>query len=362
MLKLVKMVLGARVTRDLENQGSDEVSIGDITYRYIWEKRDLRRFIMMRLVKRDAINQALYHSRRILKTIRSMPINYDIIHAHGMYLPPAGIGAATLGGSLNIPYVITLHGSDINLNMGGRECWYNSVMNGAAACIFVSRALLRRAKQFGYSGNNAFIIPNGYDPSIFYPMDKNQVRKELGIHRAGFKYIGFVGSLSFIKRADKLTKIFNEILKYEKKVKFILVGDGPLREKILKECRNIDLVITGYLPQKYVAKWMNAFDIMVLPSRNEGWPCVVLESHACGTPVIGSNNGGIEEAIGDKKFVVQEGKDFELRFATKIIELINNINSEEIKEVLTARAKEFTWERLIKKEIGVYEHALRKYR
>ncbi|MDN5345742.1 MAG: teichuronic acid biosynthesis glycosyltransferase TuaC [Petrotoga sp.] len=79
----------------------------------------------------------------------------------------------------------------------------------------------------------------------------------------------------------------------------------------------LDVVFAGRVPQVEVAKYMNAMDVMVLPSRNEGFGAVVIEAQACGTCVVGSSNGGIPEAIGFEEYVVKEGKNFEERFAKK---------------------------------------------
>jgi len=230
--------------------------------------------------------------------------DYDLIHAHGMYSPPAGLIANILSEKYNKPFVVSLHGSDINLIMPKRSKMYVKVLESASANIFVSNGLLKTAKSYGYSGKNAVVIPNGYDEEIFKPLDKENVRKELGIYKEGYKYVGFVGNLLPIKRADKLSEIFNLIEKGYPKTYFIVVGDGPLREEVKKGTEGLNIIFTGRLPQQEVGKWMNAMDVMILPSRNEGWPCVILEAQACGTCVVGSSNGGIPEAIGFPEYVV----------------------------------------------------------
>ncbi len=287
------------------------------------------------------------------KIPREFP-KHTVIHAHGMYLPaPAGVVARKVSEIWNVPYVVTLHGSDVNLNMARRDVRdiYLETLENAARCIFVSRALLEKAKSFGYSGQNATVIPNGYDPDVFKPMDKNTVRKELGIYKENTHYVGFVGNLIPIKRADKLPEIFDKIAKELPNTRFLIVGDGALRDKILKEMKGLDVVFAGRVPQVEVAKYMNAMDVMVLPSRNEGWPCVVLEAQACGTCVIGSSNGGIPEAIGFPEYVIEEGDQFEERFAKRVIEVLKegyDVNR------LLERAKGFTWKEIVRREIDVY--------
>jgi glycosyltransferase involved in cell wall biosynthesis len=292
------------------------------------------------------------------KIPREFP-KHTVIHAHGMYLPaPAGVVARKVSEIWNVPYVVTLHGSDVNLNMARRDVRdiYLETLENAARCIFVSRALLEKAKSFGYSGQNATVIPNGYDPDVFKPMDKNTVRKELGIYKENTHYVGFVGNLIPIKRADKLPEIFRKIAKELPNTRFLIVGNGVLRDKILKEMEGLDVIFAGRVPQVEVARCMNAMDVMMLPSREEGFGAVVIEAQACGTCVIGSSNGGIPEAIGFDEYVVEEGENFEERFAKRVVDVLKSGYN---RNKLIERAKGFTWEEIVRREIEIYERAKR---
>jgi glycosyltransferase involved in cell wall biosynthesis len=89
-----------------------------------------------------------------------------------------------------------------------------------------------------------------------------------------------------------LTEIFLKIAKSIGNVKFIVVGDGQLRRKLEKSLRdeNLEAVLIGRVSQVDVARYMNAMDVMILPSRNEGFGAVVIEAQACGTCVVGRND------------------------------------------------------------------------
>ncbi len=171
------------------------------------------------------------------------------------------------------------------------------------------------------------------------------------------KVVGYVGNLKYVKRADKFSEIFENIaLKQE--VEFLVVGDGELREYVEKECqkRNLNVKFVGRVSQDKVSYYMNAMDVMILPSRNEGFGAVVIEAQACGVPVVGSSNGGIPEAIGDGGIAVEEGENFEKRFAEAVINLLENpIDSNCIRE----KALEYSWENIVKKEVKVYEEVVR---
>jgi len=204
--------------------------------------------------------------------------------------------------------------------MENAEELYIDVLGNADKVIFVSNALLNKAKSLSYSGTDAVVIPNGIDPKIFKFLDKEKIKRELELNK---KVVGFVGGLKPIKRADKFPEIFENIASTQE-VEFLVVGDGELRENVEKECKqkNLNVKFVGRVPNDEVPYYMNAMDVMILPSRNEGFGAVIIEAQACGVPVVGSSNGGIPEAIGDGGIVVEEGEDFEKRFAEAVVEML----------------------------------------
>lgn len=331
----------------------DYYEIDGIRYNYLSFDRRLYDIFSEYVLKKDYTLE--YAKELANKKYKSfVQEKYDLIHAHGMFNPPAGLVAKLLSQKLNIPYVVTCHGSDINLLMENAKELYIDVLGNADKVIFVSNALLNKAKSLSYSGTNAVVIPNGIDPKIFKPLDKEKIKRELGLNK---KVVGYVGNLKYVKRADKFSEIFENIaLKQE--VEFLVVGDGELRENVEKECRQKSLKVKflGRVPNDEVPYYMNAMDVMILPSRNEGFGAVIIEAQACGVPVVGSSNGGIPEAIGDGGMAVEEGEDFEKRFADAVVELLKNpINSSYLRE----RALGFSWENIVKKEVKVYEEVVK---
>jgi len=347
-VKLARKVLGKKGIS--VNEAFYEVN--GIKYKFAFFNRNIYDVFSDKILKR---NKVYFYSENAANQIFNNSKEFDIIHAHGMYNLPAGLVAKLVSEKLKVPYVITCHGSDINLAMPNNKELYNNVLEQAGKVIFVSNALLNKAKSLGYSGKNAVVIPNGMEPETFKPLDKEKIKRELGLSK---KVVGFVGNLVFIKRADKFPEIFENISS-NKDVEFIVVGDGELRENIEKECqkRNLNVKFVGRVSQDKVPYYMNAMDVMILPSRNEGWPCVVLEAQACGVPVVGSSNGGIPEAIGDGGITVEEGEDFEKRFAEAVVELLKNPIE---RDYLRERALGFSWENIVKQEVAVYEEVLKK--
>nr|WP_237729873.1 glycosyltransferase family 4 protein [Petrotoga sp. 8T1HF07.NaAc.6.1] len=350
-IKLLKKILSIPSI----NSTDSFYEVDGIKYKYASFSRSLGDVFNSRVLKK---NNQIKDSKEVAEDLfdKIKDNEFDIIHAHGMYEPPAGLVAKLLSQKLSIPYVVTAHGSDINLAMPLAKELYVDVLENASRVIFVSNALLNKAKSFGYAGENSVVIPNGIEPDIFKPLNKEKIKKELGLSK---KVVGFVGGLKEVKRADKLPEIFSYISSiYD--AEFLVVGDGELREGIENECkkRKLEVKFVGRVSHEDVPYYMNAMDVMILPSRNEGFGAVVIEAQGCGVAVVGSSNGGIPEAIGDGGVVVKEGEEFEKRFAQSVVKLLENpIDG----SYLRKRALGFSWKNIVEKEIEVYNEVLNKF-
>ncbi|MHA1589331.1 MAG: glycosyltransferase family 4 protein [Candidatus Njordarchaeales archaeon] len=132
-----------------------------------------------------------------------------------------------------------------------------------------------------------YVIPNWVDTSLFKP--KRKVEKEEG-------RIIFVGRL---ERQKNIFALINAI-KTIPQAKLYLVGDGSLKEEIIKKIReeNIgNVFLLGPIPHNKLPEELNKSEIFILPSLYEGHPKTLIEAMACGLPVIGTKVEGIRENI-----------------------------------------------------------------
>ena len=137
------------------------------------------------------------------------------------------------------------------------------------------------------------VIPNGANTELFKPIKKD-VKGELGLDST-YCYIGFVGSFAVWHGLDDLVKSAPLILEQVTKVKFLLIGDGPLKSEINKMVDTLGLrdnfIFIGRAPYEEVPIYMNAFDVCVILKKKDipGSPLKLGEYMACGKPVIATN-------------------------------------------------------------------------
>lgn len=280
---------------------------------------------------------------------------YSLIHYHWLWYTRE---LALLKRITNLPAVISVHGSDMHTTAVNDHMSYarfKKAIASASSVIYVSNALRNVARSIGLATEKDIVIHNGYEPSLFF----------LSHTVNSILTVGFVGHLISVKRADKLPDIFMNIRQAIPDAKMIIVGSAKERvslEKYMKEKFNEYGLISsvkfiGEVRQDEVARYYELMDILLLPSRNEGYPNVAIEARACGVSVVGSSNGGIPEAIGDGGIVVPEGEDFENRFAGAVIELSKKLPS---RESIHQGVKGYSWDNIILQEIAVYNEIVEK--
>lgn len=162
--------------------------------------------------------------------------------------------------------------------------------------------------EIGYESSKSIVIPNGYDFSVFYPDVKlrQDIRQEFGIRSSQF-LVGMVGRYTPEKDHQNLLKAL--CLVREKITDFhcLLVGFSvePSNESLVQAINELklDSCITLCGQRADIPAIMNAIDVHILSSNSEGFPNVLAEAMACGTPCVSTDAGDAKEIIGNKSCV-----------------------------------------------------------
>jgi glycosyltransferase involved in cell wall biosynthesis len=149
----------------------------------------------------------------------------------------------------------------------------------------------------------------------------NDTKTKLGLD-SSCRLIGTVGRLTAVKGQENFLLTARELLKCRSDLRFILVGDGPLRARLETRARElgIDHRVSFLGHRDDIYDVLRALDIFVLPSLHEGIPMVLLEAMALARPVVASRVGGIPEVLTDRVhgLLVSEGNPGELAGACKM--------------------------------------------
>jgi teichuronic acid biosynthesis glycosyltransferase TuaC len=224
----------------------------------------------------------------------------DCIDAHFVY--PDGFAAVRLGRKLHLPVVVSARGSDIHRYSSFRLIrpmlhWTLAHADGAIA---VSADLKNRMSALGIPESKIQVISNGVDIERFQPRDAKSARKQLGLPEEGFVLVS-VGSLIESKGHHLLIAAVAELARSFPQLRLYILGEGDYRsalEQLVREKKMQDRVFFfGNRPNEELPLWFSAADLSCLISSREGWPNVVSEALACGTPVLATRAGGIPEII-----------------------------------------------------------------
>jgi glycosyltransferase involved in cell wall biosynthesis len=233
-------------------------------------------------------------SRRALGRLIAGGLAFDLIDAHYVY--PDGVAAVWLGRHFGKPVVITGRGSDLTELPEYRvPRWFiRRAVADADGLIGVSAALRARLIELGAEPSRTMTLRNGVDTSAFHPVDRDRARAALGL--TGPTLIS-VGSLIPRKGHHRAIEAMVELPEFT----LLIVGEGPERAALEAQIERLGLGarvrLLGACPHAELPQVYGAADASVLASSREGWANVLLESMACGTPVVASNIPGNPEVV-----------------------------------------------------------------
>jgi glycosyltransferase involved in cell wall biosynthesis len=233
---------------------------------------------------------------RLLRRLCADGLTIDAIDAHYVY--PDGVAAVLLGRALRLPVVITARGSDItrlpDFALPRRMIAW--AIRRADALVAVSSALGGRLVALGADPARVTVLRNGVDLDQFRPPpDRAAARAALGLTRPTLLS---VGHLIERKGHDRVIKALSHL---PDQVELLVVGEGPLDAALraLAARRGVAgrVRFLGAVAHADLAAVYGAADVLVLASSREGWANVLLESMACGTPVVASPIPGNDEVV-----------------------------------------------------------------
>jgi teichuronic acid biosynthesis glycosyltransferase TuaC len=225
---------------------------------------------------------------------------FDCIDAHFVY--PDGFAAMWLGKTLGVPVFVSARGTDINVYPSFRVIrpMLRRTLNRAAGVIAVSADLKRKIAALGVREEKIRVISNGVDIQRFQPHNQREARRRLELAE-DWQVIVSVGSLIESKGHDLLINAVGESSPRFPQLRLYILGEGVYRTKLAELIRQRKLqdrvFLMGNRPNEELPFWFSAANLSCLMSSREGWPNVVSESLACGTPVLATRVGGIPEIL-----------------------------------------------------------------
>ena len=219
---------------------------------------------------------------------------FDLIDAHYFY--PDGVAAILLGRHFGKPVVITARGTDVNLIPRYRvpRAMIRWAARHAAGIITVARALKDDLVRVGVPAERIEVLRNGVDLELFRPIEREAGRRKLEFSRTTLLSVGHL-----VPR--KAHDLVIRALRWLPEMDLIIIGDGPERSALgalAQESHVGDRVrFAGAVAQDELRQYYGAADALILASSREGWANVLLESMACGTPVVASSVGGTPEVV-----------------------------------------------------------------
>jgi teichuronic acid biosynthesis glycosyltransferase TuaC len=285
--------------------------------------------------------------------------DFDLIDAHYYY--PDGVAAALLAKWFHKPLTVTARGTDLNLipQHALPRRMIEWAARRAAGSIGVCAALMDVLRGWGHDPAKLHTLRNGVDLERFRPLPQAQMRAELGVD--GQPLLLSVGHLIERKGHHVAIEALAELVKQCPGARLVVIGEGEERAALTSLAARLGVAdrvrLTGSLPNTELLKWYSAADVLLLCSSREGWANVLLESMACGTPVVATDIWGTPEVVArpeaGRLVARREGP----AFATAVVELL----AAGVDRAATRRyAEGFSWQATTDGQLALFDAITRE--
>jgi N-acetyl-alpha-D-glucosaminyl L-malate synthase BshA len=291
--------------------------------------------------------------------------NLDILHVH--YAIPHASAAfmakqilETYG--INIPFVTTLHGTDITLV--GKDPTYKPVVtfsiNKSDGVTTVSQSLKEDTENHFDITNEIRVIPNFIDFSRFSLKPKDHFKRAIApnnerilIHTSNFRKV---------KRTADVIRMFEKVQSVIPS-KLLMVGDGPERASDEQLCRSLGICehVRFLGKQDAIEEILSVSDLFLMPSESESFGLAALEAMACKVPAITSNAGGLPELNVDGFCGYMSNVGDVDDMANKAISILkDDAVLEQFKDNALIRAKDFDLKKILPEYIAYYTQVIQE--
>ncbi|MFA6285274.1 MAG: glycosyltransferase [Parcubacteria group bacterium] len=309
------------------------------------------------------------YSRKISKVIENLDL--DIVHSQHPNL--LGSAAMHWAKKKNIPLVFTWH------TLYDQYAHFASFVPQRIAVWFTVRNARKYAnrcdqvvvptpsvgeiiKKWGMTNKNITAVQTGVEEEQFVNSDRENVRKKYNI-KDDETLLLVVTRLTEEKNTEFLLETVSKILESDEKTRFMVCGDGSIKEKLVEKVSDAGLadkvIFVGIVSDKEKKDYYSAGDIFVYASKSETQGMVLTEAMYSGLPIVAVRATGVKDIVEDGKtgFLVSENKKEFGEAVQKLIEdeSLRKKFGEEAKKV--AREK-YTSSVCAKKMIEVYENAI----
>lgn len=222
----------------------------------------------------------------------------EVVHAES-HLFLTTVQAVRKARKLGLPCVVTVHGvfAERGFAVNSAQLAYLrtlglEVLRGADVVVCLTRSDVEEVVRLGCSLKRVRLIPNAVDTELFRPSGERES-----------SLVVWVGRFVPEKGVEYLIEAARMVVDEFKDVRFLLVGYGPLKTKMMRLVheRGLDEFVrfVGPLSRDEVAEVLGRAGVFVLPSLSEGMPLALLEGMSCGNAVVASDVGGIAEVVRD---------------------------------------------------------------